>query len=103
MLLTEFLGQRCAHDNTAHAGGGIKVRLARLPARGVECYSKKNHQHLSRSFAFLVHVVLSPFSKPSPTSNHGARKQVKSKRVVKISVERTLVCDGHFAEPPFDI
>lgn len=39
VLLTELLGQRSAHDNTALTGGGIEVRLARLPARGGNCYS----------------------------------------------------------------
>lgn len=33
MLLTEFLAQRSAHDDTALAGGSLEVRLARLAAR----------------------------------------------------------------------
>ena len=33
VLLTEFLAQRSAHDDTALAGGSLEVRLARLSAR----------------------------------------------------------------------
>lgn len=32
VLLTEFLAQRGAHDDTALAGASVEVRLARLPA-----------------------------------------------------------------------
>jgi len=36
VLLTELLGERGAHDSATNAGWGAEVRLARLPARGVE-------------------------------------------------------------------
>lgn len=42
VLLTEFLAQRSAHDDTALAGGSTEVRLARLPARRGDCY----HGHI---------------------------------------------------------
>ena len=33
VLLTEFLAERSAHDDTALAGRSTEVRLARLPPR----------------------------------------------------------------------
>lgn len=40
VLLTELLGERCAHDGAADAGRSRKVRLARLsPGGGKGCVS----------------------------------------------------------------
>jgi hypothetical protein len=36
VLLTELLAERGAHDSAANTGWGAEVRLARLPAGGVE-------------------------------------------------------------------
>lgn len=35
VLFAEFLAERCAHNNTAHRGGGREVSLAGLSPGGV--------------------------------------------------------------------
>lgn len=40
VLLTEFLAQRSAHDNSSLAGWSTEVRLARLPPRGRDRYCR---------------------------------------------------------------
>lgn len=79
MLLTEFLGKRRAHDNTALAGGSVEVRLARLPARRGECYSKENPSAYIRIFA--GHQAAMPPLDSNNPNPQGAQERQKPNRL----------------------
>lgn len=60
VLLTEFLAQRSAHDDTALAGGSAEVRLARLSARRGDSWKV-----VSIPFSYSISIPRA-YTPPSP-------------------------------------